>query len=302
MLELIIVSVLLLLSFLAVACYARSRSLRRSSALEQKTRLAEPPVDNEFGQYLDEQLALQQQHILGDVDDTALANRFSDEPPVVLSSEAVQAAERHSDETFHLKSEVKVTPQAELNLSDASEPYVAASSVQTTKNDEKRNSTLKPQSAVKNKEWDIVLALTIMAAESSAFIGADIAAALDYVDLEVGGMDIFHRYIQGQQGQVLFSVANLLAPGTLKLEELPSLQTQGLAIFMRLPSPANGLLAFDAMLDAADKIARRLNGQVMDERRQTLTEATLEKMRSRILNFNLMQQLDNHQFKHDYSH
>ena len=97
-------------------------------------------------------------------------------------------------------------------------------------------------------------------------------------------------------------MANLLAPGTLKLEELPSLQTQGLAIFMRLPSPANGLLAFDAMLDAADKIARCLNGQVMDERRQTLTEATLEKMRSRILNFNLMQQLDNHQFKHDYSH
>ena len=40
----------------------------------------------------------------------------------------------------------------------------------------------------------------------------------------------------------------------------------------------------------------------MDKRRQTLTETTLEKMRSRILNFNLMQQLDNYQFKHDYSH
>ena len=70
---------------------------------------------------------------------------------------------------------------------------------------------------------------------------------------------------------------------------------------MRLPSTTNGLLAFDAMLDAADKIAKRLNGQLKDEHRQTLTEATLEKMRSRILNFNLTQQLDNHQFKHDYS-
>ena len=97
-------------------------------------------------------------------------------------------------------------------------------------------------------------------------------------------------------------MANLLAPGTLKYEELSSLQTQGLTIFMRLPSPVNGLLAFDAMLDVVNKMAKRSNCQVMDKRRQTLTETTLEKMRSRILNFNLMQQLDNHQFKHDYSH
>ena len=48
-------------------------------------------------------------------------------------------------------------------------------------------------------------------------------------------------------------MANLLAPGTLKYEELSSLQTQGLTIFMRLPSPVNGLLAFDAMLDVVNK-------------------------------------------------
>ena len=301
MLELIIVSVLLLLSFLAVAWYARSRSQRRSNALE-KTRLAEPPVDNEFGQYLDEQLALQQQHIMGNMDETALGRSFSDEPSVVLSSEAVQAAERQNEGTPQFKPDAEITSQTELNLSDASESYLTERSVQTAMNDGKVNSQPTPQSAVKSKEWDIVLALTIIAAEGSLFIGSDIAAALDYVDLEVGEMDIFHRYLPGQQGQPLFSVANLLAPGTLKAEELSSIQTQGLAIFMRLSSPANGLLAFDAMLDAADKMEKRLNGQVMDERRQTLTEATLEKMRSRILNFNLIQQLDNHQFKHDYSH
>jgi cell division protein ZipA len=114
-------------------------------------------------------------------------------------------------------------------------------------------------------------------------------------------MQIYHRHIAGQQGQILFSVANLLSPGTLKPAELTTLETKGLVIFMRLPSPANGLLSFDAMLDAADKIAKRLNGRLCDEHRQTLTEATLEAMRSRILNFNLTQQDDNNQFKHDYS-
>jgi cell division protein ZipA len=288
-LELIIVSVLLLLSFLAVAWYARLRSERRSKSLEQKTRLAEPPVDNEFGQYLDEQLALQQQHILGDVGEATLANGFLDEPEAVLSSEAIQSAAAHLEETPQLRQEVKTAPQEELNLTAASEPYFADRPIQPLTSTS--SSKPKPKSAVKNKEWDIVLALTIMAAKDSTFSGDDISAALNYIDLEAGEMNIFHRHLPGQHGQTLFSVANLLAPGTLKPGDLPTLQTQGLLIFMRLPSPANGLLAFDAMLDAADKMAKRLNGQVKDEHRQTLTESTLENMRGRILNLNLKQQL-----------
>ena len=60
-------------------------------------------------------------------------------------------------------------------------------------NDENGNSQPTSQSVVKSKEWDVVLTWTIIAAEGSFFIGSDIAAALDYVDLEVGEMDIFHR-------------------------------------------------------------------------------------------------------------
>ena len=69
---------------------------------------------------------------------------------------------------------------------------------------------------------------------------------------------------------------------------------KGLYIFMRLPNPTTGLLAFDAMLDAADKITKQLQGRLCDEKHQTLTQSTLESMRSQILNFNLMKEGDNH--------
>jgi cell division protein ZipA len=304
-LELIIISVLLVFGFLGVIWYARLRSQQRSKAFEKKGRLAEPPLDNAFGQYLDEQLAMQQQHIMGDINESLMSRQESDEPEMTLSSEGVQAAENHLADTPVLIPEVNSASQEELLLTEPDEPFIAMrspnlSSVKAAQS-QPVVSSVKIKPVAKNKEWELVLALTVIAAEGQPFSGGEIAAALNYVDMEPGEMAIFHRYLPNEQRQTLFSVANLVAPGSLKPNELSTLHTQGLVVFMRLPSPANGLLAFDAMLDAADKIAKRLNGQLKDEHRRTLTEATLEKMRSRILNFNLTQQLDNHQFKHDYS-
>lgn len=300
MLELIIIIVLLLFSFLSVAWYARLRSQRRSRAFELKTRITVPPVDNQFGRYLNEQLAKQQQPVLGDVDEAAMQNQFTEEPGVTLSSSGVLAAEEHLDAQSKLMEEGGVSAQVKLGLTESDEPYVANMSDEQSAS-AKHNVKVSSKSIPKKKEWDIILALTIVAYEGHLFSGHDIATALKSVDMEAGEMDVFHRHVPGQRGQTLFSVANLLAPGTLKPTALPTLETQGLMVFMRLPSPTNGLLVFDAMLEATDKISKHLNGQLRDEHRQKLTEATLEKMRSRILNFNLAQQLDNHQFKHDYS-
>jgi len=48
------------------------------------------------------------------------------------------------------------------------------------------------------------------------------------------------------------------------------------------------------MLDTADKITKQMQGRLCNEKPQTLTQTTLESMRSQILNFNLMKEGDNH--------
>jgi cell division protein ZipA len=312
-LEVIIGTIILLLGFIAVAWYARQRSLQRSKSFETKPSSdIDPNVDNTFGQYLDEQIARQANPVLGDVDTGE--STFDNEPTITFSSAAMAEAERDETETAQLietkQDEPEVMQQPELDLAPSSEPFISpAIKAQIADNPDKmaakaepsQTSLAKSATQAKDKEWDIVLALTILSGESSPFTGADIGAALEFADVEPGEMQIYHRHIAEQRGQTLFSVANLLSPGTLKPEALATLETQGLVIFMRLPCPANGLLAFDAMLDAADKMAKHLNGRLCDENRQTLTEVTLEDMRSRILNFNLMQQGDNNQFNHDYS-
>ena len=317
MLEVIIGIIILLLGFLGVAGYARYRSQRRSKAFEFKTRQVDPKVDNTFGQYLDEQLERQEKHVMGKIETDGSA--FENEPTITFSSAAMAEAEKDDIGTARLheaeQDTLDLIQKPELDLAPSSEPFISPA-VAPTLEDETHTVATKagpsqtkalnaqqadPATQAKDKEWDIVLALTILSGENSPFIGANIRAALDFADLEPGEMQIYHRHIAEQQAQALFSVANLLSPGTLKPKELATLETKGLVIFMRLPSPANGLLAFDAMLDAADKMAKHLNGRLCDEKRQTLTEATLENMRSRILNFNLMQQGDNNEFNHDYS-
>lgn len=289
MLELIIFSILLLFIFLGVAGYARFHTAKRSKTFEAKTALT-ASTDKGFSQLLDEQI-IQQQPALDNVAESTITDEAQQ---LTLSSDGVLAAESY------IASPLTDIPDTSLNgpVSSEMEEAQSADEVSPFNRHDKGSHS---EAVSKNREWDIVIALTIIAPDGHVFLGQDIAAALSFVEMEAGEMHVFHRHSTGQQRQILFSVANLLAPGTLMASELPMLQTQGLVMFMRLPNPANSLIVFDAMLAAADKIAKRLNGQLRDEHRQILTEATLEKMRSRILNFNLMQQFDDNQFKHDYS-
>lgn len=312
MLTLIIVTIVLISGFVGVAWYARYRSEQRSKEFALKTRVTEPTVDNDFGQHLDEQIERQEQYISSDTNvDASLLN---DDPNVTLSSNAIAEVDKLSSNntgsTTPKQDKRMAQQQVELDLIPPSElsisPAVTTQDVDTIQRSAEplteKTTTAKPNKPTsKGKEWDIVLALTILSAEGTVFTGADIQAALAFNDITPGEMQIYHRYLTGKTGQTLFSVANLLAPGTLKPDEISSIETKGLVVFMRLPSPANGLLTFDAMLDAADKIAKQLNGKLGDEKRQALTETTLEAMRSRILNFNLSRQADNNQFNYDYS-
>ncbi len=314
-LELTIATIILVLGFIGVAWYARYRSQQRSQAFAQKTRVTEPKVDNDFGQYLEEQLERQEQNISTELEPDADA--FEDGPVITLSSDATAAVETLTTDNVSTAIPEQNKPisreQAELDLVLDSEPLTSptpvppvgnkvvasdADKLEAVSDTKTKNS---PTTAPKDKEWDIVLALTILSADDAGFRGMDIQAALSMNDVVPGEMQIYHRYHTGRSGQALFSVANLLTPGTLKPDELSALETKGLVVFMRLPSPVNGSLAFDAMLDAADKITKQLNGRLCDDKRRTLTETTLEAMRSRILNFNLSQQVDKNQFEYDYS-
>jgi cell division protein ZipA len=142
-------------------------------------------------------------------------------------------------------------------------------------------------------DWEMVVALTIMAPESQMFTGRAIKSALDQQEMHFGDMQIYHRYTVNNRRQTLFSVANILDPGTLLPDQLISMKTPGLLMFARLPGPVNGLTVFDSMLDTAQQLTAYLGGILCDEKREPITDKHLEATRNRIFELNLSLQTGN---------
>jgi cell division protein ZipA len=131
---------------------------------------------------------------------------------------------------------------------------------------------------------ELIIILTVVARSRMGFRGRDIIQILEERSLQYGEMNIYHAYSPG--GRPIFSVANMVEPGTFDLETIDTFTTSGLTLFLRLPGPAGGFAAFDAMLDTARLLAERLHGEIRDERRNVLTTQALEQTRERILTFN----------------
>ena len=117
-----------------------------------------------------------------------------------------------------------------------------------------------------------IVTLFVAARDGQMFRGADLVVAAEKVGLEFGDMGIFHRLDErsASRGPV-FSVANMVKPGSFDLARIDALNTPGLGFFMTLPGPLPALDAWDTMLPAAQRMAELLGGVVLDAERNPLS-------------------------------
>jgi cell division protein ZipA len=128
-----------------------------------------------------------------------------------------------------------------------------------------------------------IVSLFVMAREGQAFNGTDLIVAAEKAGLEYGDMGIYHRLVIGKrEAGPIFSVANMLKPGSFDLTRLDALRTPGLSFFMTLPGPVTALDAWDAMLPAAQRLAELLDGQVLDEERNALGRQRIAHIRDEL--------------------
>ena len=128
-----------------------------------------------------------------------------------------------------------------------------------------------------------IVSLFVMAREGQAFNGADLIVAAEKAGLEYGDMGIYHRLVDGRrEAGPIFSVANMLKPGSFDLTRLDVLRTPGLSFFMTLPGPITALDAWDTMLPTAQRLAELLDGQVLDEERNALGRQRIAHIRDEL--------------------
>lgn len=135
-----------------------------------------------------------------------------------------------------------------------------------------------------------VLVCNVMASEGSELHGDDLLEALISGGLKFGEMNIFHKRFRGTTNDmVIFSVANILNPGTFDLNAMTEFRTVGVSLFLALPSPINNMEAFEQMLDVAIHLKESLDGELKDDHRNVMTAQTIEHYRQRIRDFELRQ-------------
>jgi len=122
-----------------------------------------------------------------------------------------------------------------------------------------------------NQAIDRTVTLFVSARSGQMFSGANLIVAAEKAGLTFGDMGIFHRLLPGKpQAGPVFSMANMIKPGSFDIRHVDELHTPGVSFFMTLPGPLPALDAWDAMLPTAHRLAELLDGSVLDEERNAL--------------------------------
>lgn len=135
-------------------------------------------------------------------------------------------------------------------------------------------------------EPDEVLIMNVMAKPGQRIPGGDLLAALMEEGLKFGDMDIFHRHKDNDgDGPILYSIANMVVPGTFNLAAMAEFETPGISIFLGLPVAEESLAVYDDMARTAKNLAANLTGDLKDENRSVMTSQTIEHGRQRVIEY-----------------
>ena len=145
---------------------------------------------------------------------------------------------------------------------------------------------------VREQGEQLILALHVMPRETEEFAGSDLMAACEACGLSYGRYKVYHRLEgTGEDAPSVFSVANVVEPGSFDLATLGDAMLPGLTLFMVLPGARGGVAAYADMLATARQLAQQLDGEVLDQERSTLTRQTARHIRERIIQFELQQRM-----------
>ena len=105
--------------------------------------------------------------------------------------------------------------------------------------------------------------------------------------LRFGNLKIFHKFITegGRSKGPVFSAASIAEPGSFDLANIETAVIPGLTLFMVLPNPVEGSVAFGSMLDFARAAKDRFEGEVLDESGSTLSIQRAGYIRDEIIDF-----------------
>lgn len=139
--------------------------------------------------------------------------------------------------------------------------------------------------------FDRIVTLFVAARPGTMLRGSDLVVAAEKAGLVFGDMNIFHRLVDGRpEDGPIFSVANMVKPGSFDLRRVQEIETPGLTFFMTLPGPLPALDAWETLLPTAQRMAELLDAHVLDEGRNALGRQRIAHIRDELRGYDRKQE------------
>ncbi len=218
--------------------------------------------------------------VLIDTPDETTAPVLQPEPEPKTLSDTTPAAENHSTEkkvSLPQIQEEAIAPPQEEALTTAAEPPPVAGEKQ-------------PGPAALPPQQELIVVLHVSAPKDMVFVGANLFSALEEIGLRFGEGGIFHyhhsQHDEESKNAVLFSVANILEPGTFESEQMEQeFTTPGVVMFMRAPGAVSARNMVETLLLKAQQLAQLLGGEIRDEAHNLINETTIKSLLDQAIAF-----------------
>lgn len=148
------------------------------------------------------------------------------------------------------------------------------------------------ESAGAKPEHDKIVVIYVRAREGRTISGQALTEVASKAGLEFGEMNIYHRLDEAGRREPIFSMANMVAPGTLDEADSPGFSTPGVALFLRLPGPVSALDAWDAMLATARRLSELLDAELLDESHSSLNRQRIQQLREEMREYDRLSTLE----------
>lgn len=125
---------------------------------------------------------------------------------------------------------------------------------------------------------DVVVGINILAAAGRPFTGTKLRGLVEAAGFRLGGGAFLYP---DAQGNARFTLENQGEPGFTP-ESLRTLTSTGVTLLLDVPRQADGLAAFDQMVQVGRQLATAVGGSLVDDNNIPVSESGLEQIRAQL--------------------